>query len=327
MARLQRKNQKVFAGEATNNGVFGSLQAGTKQYSNDVETIQSLDAYNEGWNSATISSEKLPPLEEFQSLQYMMTSQLAYIFQEGVPEWNANTTYYSGSCVKVIDGSNFSLFVSLVDNNTSATTVSSDWGLVFSTESGVQNLTNLVQNLNNPNTTTYPSTQAVQQAIIGALLPVGLIAPWSTDTAPEGWLICDGSAISRTTYAGLFAVIGTTYGEGDGNTTFNIPDCNERFLQGGTPGIYNEESLPNITGVLDCYFLSAGAVAGTGALSDSIFTKTVTSLPSNPNWSIISGGRENYTKIIFNASNSLSTYQDGAKVQPSNIEVRYIIKY
>lgn len=323
MARLQRKNQKVFAGEATNNGVFGSLQAGTKQYSNDVETIQSLDAYNEGWNSATISSEKLPPLEEFQSLQYMMTSQLAYIFQEGVPEWNANTTYYSGSCVKVIDGSNFSLFVSLVDNNTSATTVSSDWGLVFSTESGVQNLTNLVQNLNNPNTTTYPSTQAVQQAIIGALLPVGLIAPWSTDTAPEGWLICDGSAISRTTYAGLFAVIGTTYGEGDGNTTFNIPDCNERFLQGGTPGTYNSESLPNITGsvALDVWpTYQSGTFYQTGAFTERT-SRQMTGRSTNVGTNTLNWVQN------FDASASSSTYQNDAKVQPANLEIQYIIKY
>lgn len=47
---------------------------------------------------------------------------------------------------------------------------------------------------------------------------------WFTDTAPTGWLICDGSAVSRATYADLFAVIGETYGAGDGSTTFNIPD-------------------------------------------------------------------------------------------------------
>lgn len=46
----------------------------------------------------------------------------------------------------------------------------------------------------------------------------------ATDTAPTGWLKCDGSAVSRTIYADLFAVIGTTYGAGDGVTTFNIPN-------------------------------------------------------------------------------------------------------
>ena len=52
----------------------------------------------------------------------------------------------------------------------------------------------------------------------------GTILPWSTETPPSGFLECDGSAISRSTYSALFAIIGTTYGVGDGSTTFNIPD-------------------------------------------------------------------------------------------------------
>lgn len=55
---------------------------------------------------------------------------------------------------------------------------------------------------------------------------VGTIKPWPEATAPAGWLICDGSAISRTTYKALFDVIGETYGAGDGTTTFNIPNGN-----------------------------------------------------------------------------------------------------
>ena len=54
--------------------------------------------------------------------------------------------------------------------------------------------------------------------------PVGSISLFAGTTAPTGWLICDGSAVSRTTYANLFSVIGTTYGTGDGSTTFNIPN-------------------------------------------------------------------------------------------------------
>lgn len=60
--------------------------------------------------------------------------------------------------------------------------------------------------------------------------PVGSISLFAGSTAPNGWLICDGSAVSRTTYADLFSVIGTTYGSGDGSTTFNIPD-----IQGKVP--------------------------------------------------------------------------------------------
>ncbi|MCQ2574565.1 MAG: phage tail protein [Alphaproteobacteria bacterium] len=58
------------------------------------------------------------------------------------------------------------------------------------------------------------------------LVPTGSVIPFAGTTAPDGWLICDGSAISRTDYGKLFAIIGTTYGSGDGSTTFNIPNSN-----------------------------------------------------------------------------------------------------
>lgn len=61
-------------------------------------------------------------------------------------------------------------------------------------------------------------------SIAGDTLPIGAIMPYPSNTIPTNWLICDGSAISRTTYADLFNVIGTTYGVGDGSTTFNLPD-------------------------------------------------------------------------------------------------------
>lgn len=62
--------------------------------------------------------------------------------------------------------------------------------------------------------------------------PAGIVIPFGGATAPEGWLLCDGSAVSRTTYATLFEVIGTTYGAGDGSTTFNVPDLSGRVVIG-----------------------------------------------------------------------------------------------
>ena len=59
------------------------------------------------------------------------------------------------------------------------------------------------------------------------LLVVGSMQIFAGSTVPDGYLLCDGSAVSRTTYADLFAVIGTTWGSGDGSTTFNIPDMRE----------------------------------------------------------------------------------------------------
>ncbi len=57
-----------------------------------------------------------------------------------------------------------------------------------------------------------------------AKVPTGAITMWPTAVAPTGWLLCDGTAVSRATYAALFALIGTTYGAGDASTTFNVPN-------------------------------------------------------------------------------------------------------
>lgn len=62
----------------------------------------------------------------------------------------------------------------------------------------------------------------------------GLIEPFAGSTVPAGYLLCDGAAVSRTTYATLFAVIGTTFGAGDGSTTFNVPDLSGRVPLGAS---------------------------------------------------------------------------------------------
>jgi microcystin-dependent protein len=68
---------------------------------------------------------------------------------------------------------------------------------------------------------------------------VGAIKPWTKATAPDGYLLCNGGAVSRTTYADLFAVISTTYGSGDGSTTFNVPQLQGKMPQGYDGNTYN----------------------------------------------------------------------------------------
>ena len=85
----------------------------------------------------------------------------------------------------------------------------------------------------------------------------GIIVPWSTASVPAGFLECDGSAVSRTTYANLFAVVGTNYGVGDGSTTFNVPDLNDKIpvhksptrAQFSTGGANTAPVTGNITGL------------------------------------------------------------------------------
>jgi microcystin-dependent protein len=100
-----------------------------------------------------------------------------------------------------------------------------------------------------PNFTSAPlnSTQAQIDAIAALLVngqltgngacPPGALMDFGGTTAPTGWLICDGQAVSRTTYAALFTAIGTTWGAGDGSTTFNVPGLQKYFRRhrdGGT---------------------------------------------------------------------------------------------
>jgi len=69
----------------------------------------------------------------------------------------------------------------------------------------------------------------------GGVVPVGAVFWFAGATVQAGYLLCDGSAVSRSTYASLFSIIGTTYGTGDGSTTFNLPLLTDgRFAQGGT---------------------------------------------------------------------------------------------
>jgi microcystin-dependent protein len=67
---------------------------------------------------------------------------------------------------------------------------------------------------------------------ISEIIPPAAVLPYAGASAPEGWLICDGRAVNRTTYAALFAAIGTSHGSGDGSTTFNLPDYRWTFLRG-----------------------------------------------------------------------------------------------
>ena len=82
-------------------------------------------------------------------------------------------------------------------------------------------------------TDTTSGTRRISWANIVALLqPVGTVIQTARTTAPTGFLACDGAAVSRTTYANLFSAIGTTYGAGNGSTTFNLPDLRGLFVRG-----------------------------------------------------------------------------------------------
>ena len=99
----------------------------------------------------------------------------------------------------------------------------------------------------------------------------GIVVPWGTASVPSGFLACDGSAVSRTTYSALFAVVGTTYGVGDGSTTFNVPNLAGRTVISKS----NNQSLASTGG--------ANCITPTGNISGATANTTLTAnqIPSH----------------------------------------------
>jgi microcystin-dependent protein len=79
-------------------------------------------------------------------------------------------------------------------------------------------------------------------------VPVGSVSAYAGSAAPSGWLLCDGAAVSRTTFAALFGVVGTTYGTGDGSTTFNVPNLKGRVPVGLDAGQTEFDALAEAGG-------------------------------------------------------------------------------
>ena len=168
-------------------------------------------------------------------------------------------------------------------------------------------------------------TEAGNDYILKMAIPTGVVLPFSGNgTIPDGFLYCDGSAISRTTYHDLFSVIGTTYGAGNGTTTFNIPNLHNRMVQGSSPaGTYLNAGLPNITGEMHQEAsINAGGTLWRehlGALTIGQNTNEYYALPSTY-------ANEQFT-LVFNAALSNPIYGASVTVQPPALTMRYIIKY
>ena len=156
-------------------------------------------------------------------------------------------------------------------------------------------------------------------------IPVGTILPFAGNSIPSGFLACNGAAVSRTTYAALFSAIGTTYGSGNGSSTFNLPNVeSNKFLQGNsTPGTVKTAGLPNIKGV-------AYAASGYGFFrKDSGGNRSGAFIKGAAANNLEGGGYSNISTnyLGFDASASNSIYGASNTVQPPAVTVRFIIKY
>jgi hypothetical protein len=155
----------------------------------------------------------------------------------------------------------------------------------------------------------------------------GAVMAFAAGTAPEGFLLCDGAAVGRAQYAHLFAAIGTAYGDGDGSTTFNLPDMRDAFIRGAggsngaALGTRQMDAAPNITGYVHEIVLRKTGGQG-GALWKSGGS-------ANADVAGTDGANGGYRNISIDASRSSASYgRDGAtEVRPTNYSMHYYIKY
>ena len=157
--------------------------------------------------------------------------------------------------------------------------------------------------------------------------PTGTIIAFAGNTLPKGYLLCDGSKVSRTTYKKLFDVIGTTYGEGDGSTTFTLPNLIDRFLEGSSAaGEYVSAGLPNIIGTTKVAYGENNKTTNVGALQTDIYTIGYAN-GRQDGGNGYDGEPIQSAILTFNASKSNTIYGLSSTVQPPALTMRYIIKY
>lgn len=179
--------------------------------------------------------------------------------------------------------------------------------------------------------TANPTVKAVLEYLntkSSSSVPTGAICFFATTAIPTGWLLCNGSQVSRTEYAALFAAIGTKFGEGDGSTTFTLPNLDDRFIEGTTDtakvGQYLEAGLPNITGTVS----SAGNyelfvednVSFSGAFFETMSESKVGATGGSP-------ARIVCSSFGFSASQVETIYGRSSIVQPASMRAVACVKF
>jgi microcystin-dependent protein len=164
-------------------------------------------------------------------------------------------------------------------------------------------------------------------------LPAATVHAFAGTSAPEGWAMCDGSEVSRTDYAALFAAIGTTYGVGDGSTTFNLPDMRGEFLRGldnmGTAAGARGKDVDGTARTVGQTQANATAVNGlatntTGSSHSHTVTKGNSAAFNGPYIYRATGTTNTQT------TNGAGTHTHGltgdTETRPANMAINYIIK-
>lgn len=160
-------------------------------------------------------------------------------------------------------------------------------------------------------------------------IPKGAVLPFAMSAIPEGWLKCNGAAISRTVYNNLFSLIGTTYGAGDGSTTYNLPDLRGEFVRGwdDSRGVDTSRTLGTNQG--------SANLSHAHTITDPKHTHVVTLTSGAAGSSVgnnVSAGLSNNLSAVVNTMSSVATgitinNSGDTESRPRNVALMYCIKY
>ena len=328
MPNIERVTGKIFAENASpvgNNpeiGKFGNAKQGIYTGEADVQEIQNSEAWSQGWAEAVVAAMNYPPLPEMNGVLKVLSYQICYLLQKGVPEWDSGTTYYTNDYVNY----NGKLYYSTIDNNTTEPATSeggNNWksgtvDLPIATTSSI----GAVQ----PDGVSIGVTEegiitVLQNPIIDISHPIGdpILTLNNTLNANEIWL--EGAKVLKSSYPLLANVYGDSYappGSSDTLTYLYLPDCRNRVFWGtdeSTGFGYISAGLPNIEGSIT--FSQNGVYGLTGAFKTQNIGggggHTAASLPC-----IIA----QLDASIFN-----EIYGNSDTVQPPSIKVRIKTRY
>ena len=273
----------------------------------DLLTANVTTEFLRGWGN--VSSTEPPSKQDFNAVSYTSTLLLAYLHQMGVAEWDTLQEYHTGSAViKTSD-----LYISKSDTNVG----------------------------NNPatDTTNWKRLVSNEEAV-----PAGAVQYYAMTSPPTGWIVCDGSLVLRSTYAALWSAIGTTFGAGDGTTTFGVPDLRGKFIRGfddgagvdplrafGSSQIDAMQSHSHFTGVKAKYNNERAAYTNTGSVSGALSGIRVAA-GSNETSGVYCG----LTGDIISSGAAIAETQAGsttsanaakAETRPKNVALTACIKY
>lgn len=268
--------------------------SGTK-VDTDITLVGGVPKTNIGWQP-----QEKPPSQYFNFQMNQIGKKINHCLQNGIALWNATTTYASGNMVTY---SNDAWMCMTGNINSAPTLLNSNWVRVLKNS---------------------------DSSLIGIVGEVKAIAHATIDT---GWLLCDGTAVSRTTYANLFSRLGTLYGVGDGSSTFNLPDYRGYMLVGKlgvTPTALTTISTNALNGSLantlgakmgkDTHVLTVGELATHTHI-------TTVGLDRGPG----SAGNAVFGDEAFYGNQNLTSNSAGSDLPHNNLPpvavVNYIIKF